>query len=201
MKPHATFIGMCALLIGPALTMPIHIWAHCDTMKGPVIVTAKAALEKGDVTPILKWVKKDDEDEIRRVFKETLAVRKKGPEAKELADRYFLESLVRIHRAGEGAPFTGLKSEEPGETMEAADKGLETGTVDALAKHVAVLAEKGISERFEKALDKKKHADENVAAGREYVEAYIDYVHYVERLHNDILGQGGEHGEHQEHSP
>jgi hypothetical protein len=29
--------------------------AHCDTLDGPVVMTAKAALEKGDVTPVLKW--------------------------------------------------------------------------------------------------------------------------------------------------
>jgi hypothetical protein len=161
-------------------------------MNGPVVTTAKAALDKGDVTPVLKWVKRDDEAEIRRAFKETLAVRKNGPEAKDLADRFFFETLVRIHRAGEGAPFTGLKSVEPGEAVEAADKALETGSVDSLAKEVSESAGKGIRDRFQRALEKMKHADESVEAGREYVEAYIEYVHYVERLHGDILRSGGE---------
>jgi hypothetical protein len=43
----------------------------------------------------------------------------------------------------------------------------------------------------------RKHADESVEAGREYVEAYVQYVHYVERLQVDASGivpQGeGEH--------
>jgi hypothetical protein len=42
-------------------------------------------------------------------FTKTLAVRKQSKEAKELADMYFFETLVRIHCAGEGAPYTGLK--------------------------------------------------------------------------------------------
>jgi hypothetical protein len=77
-------------------------YAHCDTLDGPVMITAKKAIEKGDVTPVLKWVKKEHETEIRELFKKTLAARAKGAKAKELADMYFLETLVRLHRTGEG---------------------------------------------------------------------------------------------------
>src|SRR4030065_373974 len=95
-----------AAIIGMAVWFSPNIaGAHCDTLAGPVVVTAKAALEKGDVTPILKWVKKGNEGEIKEAFKKTLAVRKQGKEAQELADMYFFETLVRIHRAGEGAPL------------------------------------------------------------------------------------------------
>ncbi len=52
------------------------VFAHCDTLDGPVVKTAKAALDKGDVTPILKWVKKNDEKEIKDLFQQTLIVRK-----------------------------------------------------------------------------------------------------------------------------
>ncbi len=84
-------------------------FAYFDTIDGPVVIEAKAALKKGDVTPVLKWVKKTREDEIKAVFKKALAAKSKGPEAQEIADRYFFETLIRLHRAGEGAPFTGLK--------------------------------------------------------------------------------------------
>lgn len=44
------------------LGLPLHkALAHCDTLEGPVIKDAKSALEKKDVTPVLKWVKKDAE--------------------------------------------------------------------------------------------------------------------------------------------
>ena len=91
-------------LAGLLLIVPGTVMAHCDTMDGPVVMTAKTALEKGDVTPVLKWVRKDDEAEIRELFKKTLIVRSKGKEAKELAERYFFETLVRNHPAGEGPP-------------------------------------------------------------------------------------------------
>lgn len=95
-------------------------------MDGPVILAARAALEQKDITPVLKWVQKDDEGQIKAAFTRTLAVRAKGPEARDLADQFFFETLVRIHRAGEGAPYTGLKPAgtpvEP--AIEAADKAI-----------------------------------------------------------------------------
>lgn len=170
--------------------------AHCDTLDGPVVVTAKKALETGDITPLLKWVKKEKEGEIKAAFKKTLTVRAKGKEAQELSDMYFFETLVRIHRAGEGAPYTGLK---PGEAVEpavaAADKALESGSADKLIKMVNDAAAKGIRERFEHAKEAKKHADHNVAAGRKFVEAYVEFTHYVERLHMDAAGHGAHHAE------
>jgi hypothetical protein len=166
------------------------VFSHCDTMDGPVVTTAKMALEKGDVTAVLKWVQKKDEDEIRKAFENTLAVRKLSPEAKELADMYFFETLVRIHRAAEGAGYTGLKpagSVEP--PIAAADKALETGSVDDLVKEISGIVSAGIRERFNHAVEAKKHADESVEAGREYVKAYVEFVHYVEGLHKVAAGQ------------
>ncbi len=197
MKRRAFGSGMAAviffaLVICFAITQVAY--AHCDTLAGPVVLTAMKALEKGDVTPVLKWVKKENEAEIRALFKKTLAVRAKGPEAKELADRYFLETLVRLHRAGEGAPYTGLSAEPVEPIIAAADKSLENGSVDHLIKHVSEEVASGIRKRFFHALEKKKHADESIDAGREFVEAYVEFTHYVERLYNDAKGDSREHG-------
>lgn len=175
------------------------VLAHCDTLDGPVVKTARAALEKGDITPILKWVKKEDEAEIKSIFQRTLIVRSKGKEAQELADMYFLETLVRLHRAGEGAPYTGLKPAgkvEP--AVLEADKALESGSDEKLIKLVTDASAKGIHERFNKAQEAKKSADQNVEAGREFVEAYVQFTHYVERLHLDSsMPLEQHHGEHQ----
>jgi hypothetical protein len=95
---------------GPlALIAPAAAEAHCDSLDGPVITEARAALEAGDVTSVLKWVSQDYEAEIRAAFDHVVEVRKLGGEARSLADRFFFETLVRIHRAVEGAPYTGLK--------------------------------------------------------------------------------------------
>ena len=182
------FIGIglvCATLSREAL-------AHCDTLDGPVVATARTALEKGDITPVLKWVRAEDENEIKAAFSKTLAVRGKGPEARELADMYFFETLVRIHRAGEGAAYTGLK---PGEAIDPAvalaDKALESGSADKLVEVLTNAMVKGIRERFQHAGETKKHADDSVAAGRKFVEAYVIFTHYVEGLHAMIKESGG----------
>ena len=205
-----SFIG--AMLFVDSNSSPFllpFVFAHCDTLDGPVVKTARDALEKGDVTPILKWVKKENEMEIKDLFKKTLTVRSKGKEAQELADMYFLETIVRLHRAGEGEPYTGLKPAgvvEP--AVVEADKALESRSVENLVKLVTEAASKGIRERFNKAKEARKHADFSVEAGREFVEAYVQFTHYVERLHLDSSVQTGHHhggqkavstGEHHKH--
>ncbi len=168
--------------------------AHCDTLDGPVVETARQALAKGEVTPLLKWVRPADEKELKNAFRKTLEVRTLGDQARELADRYFFETLVRIHRAGEGAPYTGLK---PGASVDPAvalaDKALESGSVDKLAEVLGNAMDKGIRSRFVETYEKQKHAEASVDQGREFVEAYVDFTHYVEGLHGLIKG-GAAHG-------
>ena len=181
-----------ALLIFGVLALN-KAYAHCDTLDGPVIQDARQALEKGDVTAVLKWVKKDAEPEICAAFDIALKERKTG---KEGADTKFFETLVRVHRAGEGAEFSGLKpagAVEP--AVAAADKALESGSVNELASNMAGHLTNGVKERFARALESKKHKDESVEAGREFVEAYIEFVHYVEGLHQMISGKSAQHQE------
>ena len=189
------------LTLGVGLLFPAHTLAHCDTLDGPVVADARIALDKADITPVLKWVKADDEPELRAVFAKTLAVRKLDPAAKDLADTYFFETLVRIHRAGEGAPYTGLKAAGtvPPPIVKA-DQSLEKGNVDELATAIGNHAEAGVRERFKHALEAKKHAGESVVAGRDFVAAYVTYVHYVEGVvaavhtethHGETSAKGG----------
>ncbi len=180
-----TFLALTILLV------PQTSLAHCDTLDGPVVVEARDALTKGNVYPLLKWVKAEEEKEINEAFIKTLAVRKLNPEAQKLADMYFFETLVRIHRAGEGAPYTGIKATETGETVVAkADQALEKGSIDGLAKAIVTHTEKGIRERFSHALETRKHSHESVQAGREYVKAYVTYIHYVEGVAQAVGGKG-----------
>jgi len=192
-KRPSTIVLAAAFLVGVGWLMPVRqAYGHCDTMDGPVVKTAQAALNKGDVTPVLKWVKPQAESEVREAFKKTLAVRGLSPEARDLADRYFFETLVRLHRAGEGAPYTGLKPAGEVEPIVAAsDKALEKGSVEGVTQEVSKLVSDGIHRRFTEMMEKRKHADENVPAGREFVSAYVEFVHYVERLHADAVGSAG----------
>lgn len=177
------------------------VLAHCDTADGPVVAAARVALARGDVTPVLKWVKPEAESEIRAGFARALAVRGKGPEARALADQFFFENLVRIHRAGEGAPYTGiLPAGTPVEPAIAlADQSLDSGDAEKLVKAITRHVEEGIRERFTRAAAAKKEADASVSAGREFVEAYVELTHYVERLHLDATSSAAHHSGATEH--
>jgi hypothetical protein len=157
-----------------------------------VVITGvvAAALEKDDVTPVLKWVRKEYEAEIRAAFAEAVAVRVKGPEAKKLADRHFLETLVRLHRAGEGAPYSGLKDEPVDPVAAMADSALSGGSAEEMIKNICSHMAEAIREKFNKVMEAKKHKDRTVEAGREYVENYVTYTHYVEGVHAAILSAG-----------
>jgi len=183
------FGGVAAAVIILVLGTAGNALAHCDTLDGPVVNLARQALDKGDVKIILPWVAADKEAEIRKGFDLAVAVRGKGDKEKELADTYFFETLVRVHRAGEGAPYTGLKPAglDLGPAIPAADKALETGNPEELLKLINGKVHDGIHKYFVAARDKKGHAGESVEAGRAYVNAYVPYLHFVERLYNDAV--------------
>lgn len=190
MLKRSAIVG--AVVIFSALA-PHAARAHCDTLDGPVVLEAQAALRKGDVTPVLKWVRAADEREVREAFAKTLRVRALGDDARDVADRHFFETLVRVHRAGEGVAYTGLKPAgtiDPG--IAAADKALKTGSADRLAAEIGERVAAGLRERFEKVVAAKAHADESVEAGRAYVAAYVEYVHYVEAVHALSAAPGGD---------
>lgn len=171
---------------------------HCDTLDGPLVTLARRALDQGDVRPVLAWVRPDDEAEVRRAFDHAQSVRKLGAEARELADTHFLETLVRVHRAGEGAPYTGLKPAglDLGPAVPAADKSLESGSAEAVVRLLTDTIRHGVHERFHAARHARHFDSTDVAAGRNYVAAYVDYVHYVEKLWDAARGAGHAHGEH-----
>ncbi len=176
------------------------IWAfgHCDGLDGPVVTVARKALDTGNVKLVLPWVRAEDEGEIRKAFEQARSVRKLGGEARELADTHFFETLVRIHRAGEGAPFAGLKpaGRDLGPVVPAADQALVTGSIEQVEKLLTDAIRKGVHEHFHAAASQRKFDPDDVKAGRAYVEAYVPYVHYVERLWRDAQDAAHGHGEH-----
>lgn len=157
---------------------------HCDTLDGPLVALAKKAVEEKNVNLVFPWVRPQDEPEVRRAFDQAQAVRELGPKARSLADQHFFETLVRIHRAGEGAPFTGLKPAglDLGPALPAADRALKSGSVDAVVKLLVDAVSAGVRARFRAAAEKQAFDPNDVTAGRKYVEAYVPYVHYVEQL-------------------
>jgi len=158
--------------------------AHCDTLDGPVVGAAQRALDTGQVEHALIWVQKADEPAVRAAFARARSARASGGATAERADHAFYATLVRVHRAGEGAPYTGLKPAgqiEP--SVATADRSLATGHPAEVEKLILERTQAGLRERYDRVAHKQGFAPDDVAAGRAYVGAYVDYVHYVERVH------------------
>ena len=186
-----------AIPVPLALLAPMSASAHCDGVDGPVAGAARQALEDRDINRALIWVQPGQDAEVRHAFDKALAVRGLGNDAKQLADRHFLETLVRVHRAGEGAPYDGLKpaGRDLGPAIPAADAALKSGSADAVARLITNAVDDGVREQFEAARAHRRFAPDDVAGGREYVAAYVRYVHYVEGLYDAARKAAAQHQE------
>lgn len=176
-------IGFFGLLIA-MLLLPQNSFAHCDSYDGPVIQDAFKALESDNVELVYKWISEDQEAEITSLFNKTLKYKNRDKEVYQLLEKHFLETLVRLHREGEGAPYTGLKP--AGSTKQIIgltdiailEKDLPT-LLNKLNKHIG----KVIKEKYEKVAALYDVRDESPEKGRAYVAAYVDYTHTIEAIH------------------
>src|ERR1051325_6746726 len=177
-----------AILLTAVLTLilPAIAAAHCATANGPVVSAGKLALEKKDIAPALAWVKPGAEQELRETFDLAIAARANGGASMQAADRLFLETLVRLHRAGEGEPYDGIKPAGAGETagIAAADDAIDKESLAPLQQVI----DGELSRRFRDVLAAKRRQHENVDAGRAYVAAYTEFVHYVSRVEAALTG-------------
>jgi hypothetical protein len=159
--------------------------AHCDSMSGPVVTAAEAALEANDVGLILPYVKADAEAELTTAFEQTMAARALGGDAQTVADRYFFETAVRLHRSGEGAPYTGLKeTAEHDPALEAAEGALGDGALTDVYDALDQSIQAGVEERYQAVLDAREHEAQEgtLEATRARVEAELQFETYVHSI-------------------
>jgi hypothetical protein len=192
--------SIVVILLAALLLAPLGAEAHCDAVDGPVATAARKALDTKNVNLVLPYAPAELEPELTAAFQQALAIRGKGPDARALADRYFMETAVRLHRAGEKAPYTGLKpaGTDFGPAIPAAEKALESGTHDALVKLLSAELAREIAARLPHARDKRTATKEpatraGVPAARERVSAELEFIGYVEGIHLAITG--GRHAE------
>lgn len=184
-------LGIAALVALVGLFRPVPVKAHCDSVNGPVVTAARQALDKQDVKLVLPYVHPEAEAELTAAFSHTLEVRALGSEARELADRYFFETAVRLHRAGEGATYSGLKEEtDHGPALAAAEEALIQENPDEVVSLLEEAVHHGVAERFAAVQAAQTYAAEEktVAAQREKVEAELGFEKYVYELYNAAQG-------------
>lgn len=177
---------------------------HCDAIDGPVVRAARKALEEGNVDLVLGYAPAEAEKAIIEAFEATSAIRGKGPEVAEVADRYFFETVVRLHRAGEGEPFTGLKPAglDVGPVIPIAEKAIETGSPDDLVAFLTEAVRSEALHRFEEMTELRSHVGEGVPAARKYVSAMLGLQVWSHKLNGCVKapahGSGGAAHEHEE---
>lgn len=172
--------------------------AHCDSIDGPVAKAALTALDTGNVNAALPYAPASAEEEIKAAFARSQKVRALGPDAKVLADRAFIETTVRLHRAGEGAPYTGLKPAglNYGPAIPAAERAIATGDLKPVKALLTEDLEHGLAERFTHARHVQEHAiapksANDVPAARERASAELGFVTYVEGVRQSMHGAAG----------
>lgn len=203
-RSKRSYVGVLALLFAGVLVFslaaPRPALAHCDSEQGPVAAAAHQALEKKDVKLVLPYVQPDSEAELTAAFKQALEVRKAGGSARELADRYFIETAIRLHRAGEGAPYSGVTDESTPRAILIADQAMASGSLDEAYKFLDRQIQKGIQEKYEAVLQAREEAEKlgTVEAHRERVEAELMFEKYIYELYS-VISAAQPHAEGQAH--
>ena len=168
---------------------------HCDSLDGPVVSAAREALLAGDVDVVLPFVPEKAEDEVRAAFARVLPVRALGREAGDVADQLFFETVVRLHRAGEGAPYTGLKPAglSHGPVLPLAERAVESGSAEALADFLTRELRDELKHRLEQVVALAAAKDRSLAEARRYVQTMLGFEVYSHHLHQAM--RSAPHGE------
>lgn len=161
---------------------------HCDSLDGPVVTAARKALEAEDVELVLPYVHAGGEPEVRSMFTTVLPVRRQSPAARAVADQLFLETVVRVHRAGDGAPYTGIKPAglTVGRVIPLAEHSIESGSSEALVRFLSEVLRDEFTSRLEhvKLLDAMKHLSLDFA--RKHVEAMLGFEAYAHLVYQAL---------------
>jgi hypothetical protein len=174
--------------------------AHCDSIDGPVAKAVQKALETGNINPVLAYAPASDEAEIRAAFVKSRKVRGLGADARELADAAFMETVVRLHRAGEGAIYTGLKPAgiDYGPVIPAAEQAVGTGDLTKLKAALMHEIDHALQERLAHVRELQKaplepKTDAEVPHSRKRVSGELGFITFAENLRQAALGKGAEH--------
>ena len=171
---------------------------HCDS---PVVAAARRELDTSNVDLVLPFVPEPGEAEVRGVFQSTLRVRELNNDAREVADRLFFETVVRVHRAGEGAPYTGLKPVglSFGPVIPLTEIAVETGSLKPVLDFLSDELNGQLRRRLDEVTTLAAEKGRSVQDARRYVEAMLGFEVYCHRLFKALQspahhGHGGAQG-------
>lgn len=161
---------------------------HCDFLDGPVVTAAREALDARDVDLVLPFVPADAEDEVRQTFERVMPLRDLGATARGVGDQLFFETVVRLHRVGEGAPYDGLRpaGHTVGPVIPLAERAVAGGSTEQLANYLADALRWELATRLESIHHLAGPEDRSVPALRRYVDAVHSFEEYSHQLYEAI---------------
>ena len=161
---------------------------YIDSMDGPVVKAAEKALEMEDVKYVLPYVSSKDEKEIKDSFEKTILVRELSGDAAELADYWFFETTVRLHRREEEKAYTGLKSAgtDWGPIIPKIDQAIETENIDELLNFILNFIREDIKSRFDDLLSKKDYDPDDVDDARDYINTREEFIEYTRKFYEYV---------------
>ncbi|MDD1678839.1 MAG: DUF6448 family protein [Methanomicrobiales archaeon] len=153
----------------------------------------RKALESGNVNYALIWIPEESEPELKAAFDRTFRARKEGREIQEIADDWFFETAIRLHRAGEGEPYTGLKPAglDEGPVVPRAERAISAEDPADPIQFILHTVEEDLQNRFKHVMNTKKYDVNDVRAGRAFIQAYINFVVYAHHLYLSVTSGGG----------
>ena len=169
---------------------------HCDTLDGPVVNAARRSLDAGNAEEALACAPESAEAEIREAFALAGRVRSLGKDAKELADHSFFETVVRLHRAGEGAAYDGLKPAglDTGPVIPLAEQAIESGDASELTNLLSSTVQDQVARRHAHVQELARDRDRDLAHRRAWVSAMLDLQVWSHHLYGAMNAPA--HGKH-----
>jgi len=152
------------------------------------------ALDAQDVEIALAFVDEASEAEVRTIFEEVSEIRTLRATVREIADRLFTETVVRLHRASEGAPFTGLKPAglDHGPVIPVAERAIRTGSPDELIGELTHEVEVEVKARLDRVLALRARAHEGLRPAREYTSAMLALQVWSNQVHRSLRADPSE---------
>lgn len=159
-----------------------------DAMDGPVISSARRALETNNVLLVLPWVPVASEEELRRSFERTVRERGLGKQIAEFVDMRFFESIVRLHMQGEGRTYGGLRPAGTGTNPVTlrVQSAVEEENPEKLIHFMITALEDQLLIRYREVVAHKGYDETDLTEAREYVRALTELTGYSERLYGTV---------------
>ena len=164
---------------------------HPHSRNGPLMKAAQMALVTGNVNYVLLWVPEESENTLKNLLEKTCCERSARKNMQNRAIDWYFDTVNQFHSANKGALYPYLKPGGRDESLIAVkvERAIESGNFEEIIEIIPDTHAADVRERFHHVMDKSNFDRNNIAAGRAYVSAFIDFLTYVYTIRTCIPGE------------